>query len=64
MNSLEIELANERKSKKECVGRVNRYKEVIRGQIYWLLGLFNRLTDGLSNEELKRDVLGLFEGYK
>ena len=46
------------------MGRVNRYKEVIRGQIYWLLGLFNRLTDGLGNEELKRDVLGLFEGYK
>jgi hypothetical protein len=26
VNSLEIELANERKSKKECIGKVNRYK--------------------------------------
>ncbi len=29
-----------------------------------MLGLFNRLSDGLRNEELKCDVLGLFEGFK
>ena len=39
-------LKKEIKGVREDQNTVNRYRETIKGQIYWLLGLFKTLQEG------------------
>ncbi len=49
---------------REEQSNANRYRETIKGQIYWLLGLFKMLDEKAKLEDVRNEVSAAFLGFK
>jgi hypothetical protein len=59
-----LSMKSELKGVREEQGKASRYRETIKGQIYWLLGLFKMLDEKAKMEEVRNEVSAAFLGFK
>lgn len=49
---------------REEQGNASRYRETIKGHIYWLLNFFKTLHENTKIEQIRREVSDVFMGFK